>query len=331
MSAHTVYVISLRGKPLTPMTAAKARKLLRGGQAKKHWSKFNTCGIQMLVEVGAVTPRTALGVDNGTRFEGYSVVCGTENNLSVKLDLPGKKKIVRKIKERREARRTRRSRLRRRSVRWSNRSRKGFIAPSQLVVVQSRLKIIAALCRIYPVTMAGIEDVRFNHAKRRWGRNFSTVEIGKNKIRQWFDSRGIKRFEYRGFETAKLRKKYGYKKTHVKSADKFSAQCSDSLTLAAAVISGERVEPGPFLVVDDTYRCIRRKLHDSNIKKGGKREKYSCGTVRSLQKGLMIGTSRGKTGQLCGQNRKKFLYRDSANKRQECISLGWTNRRLKIK
>jgi len=328
---HTVFVLGSNGKPLTPTTQTKARKLLRGGQAKKCWSKFNTFGIQMLIDTRTETPDGALGIDNGAKFEGYSVVCGTENNLSVKLDLPDKKKIVRKLKERREARRTRRNRLRRRPARWSNRSRKGFIAPSQLVLVNSRLGVISELCRIYPIKYAAIEDVRFNHKKHRWGKFFSTVEIGKNKIRQWFDDRGIERFEYRGFKTAELRKQYGYKKTSVKSADKFSAHCSDSLTLAADVVCGEYIESGPFLVVDNIYRCVRRRLHDSNLKKGGIREKYSCGTVQSIQKGLIIGTKKGKVGQLCGEDRGKFRYRDGFNKRQTCSTLSWISSQFKVK
>ncbi len=331
MSIHSVYILDVHGKPLTPTTPAKTRKLLKGGQAKKRWSKFNTFGIQMLVSTRIEVPITALGVDNGAKFEGYSVVCHKENNLSVKLNLPNKKKITRKLKERREARRTRRSRLRRRPARWNNRSRKGFIAPSQLMLVLSRLKIISEFCRIYPISSVGIEDVRFNHFKHRWGQFFSSVEIGKNKIRQWFDDRKIARFEYKGFETAELRKQYGYKKTRVKNADKFSAHCSDSLTLAVDVVSGAYVEPGPFLVVDDTYRCVRRKIHDSNIKKGGIREKYSCGTVRGLQKGLIIGTKKGKIGQLCGENKGRFRYRDILNNRQTCSYLDWINRQFKIK
>ena len=199
------------------------------------------------------------------------------------------------------------------------------------MLVQTRLKIISELCRIYPINSAGIEDVRFNHFKHRWGHFFSSVEIGKNKIREWFDNREIKRFEYKGYETAELRKKYGYKKTSIKSADKFSAHCSDSLTLAADVTTGEYIKPGPLLIVDDTYRCVRRKIHDSNLKKGGKKEKYSHGSVQFLHKGLIIGTSKGKTGQLCGENIGKLRYRDSLNKRQLCYCLSWISSHFKTK
>jgi hypothetical protein len=44
---------------------------------------------------------------------------------------------------------------------------KGFIAPSQKVIVDSRLKVIGELCRIFPVSVAAIEDVCFDHAKEK--------------------------------------------------------------------------------------------------------------------------------------------------------------------
>ena len=100
---------------------------------------------------------------------------------------------------------------RRREPRFQNRSREGFIAPSQLVIVNSRLKVLNEFCKIYPVQNVALEDVRFNHAKYRWGGNFSTIEVGKNMIRNFFKDKEIKIFEYRGFETAEVRKRYGYK------------------------------------------------------------------------------------------------------------------------
>jgi len=72
---------------------------MHAGVAKPIWSRFNTFGIQMLVETRRETPQTTLGVDNGTKFEGYVVVCGKENSLAVKLDLPNKKNISLKLIE----------------------------------------------------------------------------------------------------------------------------------------------------------------------------------------------------------------------------------------
>jgi hypothetical protein len=320
---HLVFVLADDGTPLTPTTPAKAKKLLKGGVAKPVWSKFGTFGIRMLVETRRETPRASLGVDHGTKFEGYSVVVDAENTLNVKLDLPDKKAILKKLEQRREMRRARRHRkCRRRPCRSDNRSRKDFLAPSQKVIVDSRLKVIGELCRIYPVSVAGVEDVCFNHAAKRWGANFSTVEIGKAKIRAFFADRKINVTEYKGHETQELRLGFGYRKTGDKAADRFEAHCSDSLSLACAVGTGERVDPGSFLVVDDSYRPVRRRLHDMQPAKGGVRAPYSTGNVAGLRKGLLIGTGRGP-GRLCGISNGSFRYHDKTGKRQTVKAVRW--------
>ena len=324
-SKHSVFVLGQDGQSLTPTTPSKARKLLSGKVAKKVWSKFGTFGIQMLVSTRTETPDSTLGNDRGTKFDGYSAVIGNENPLNVMLLLPDKKVIVRKLEERRTLRRARRHRnCRRRPARFDNRKKKAdWLAPSQAVIVGSRQKVVGEMCRIFPINYAAIEDVRFNHAKHRWGSNFSTVEIGKTRLRKFFTDKGIKVVEYRGWETKELRKKYGYKKTKVKNAEKFTAHCSDSLTLAVDVSVGEHVEQGRFIVVDDTYRSKRRKLHYTQPAKGGIRENYSRGTVAGLRKGLLIGTSKGQIGQLCGELKHAYRFLNAERKRGSTKLLGW--------
>lgn len=257
---HTIFVLSIEGNPLTPTTPSKARKLLKSNQAKKAFNKFNEFGIQMLVETRKEVPKTSLGYDPGTKFEGFSVVVDKENNLNIKLDLPAKSNIVKKLKERGEARRTRRQRLRRRKARFNNRSRKGFIAPSQLVIICSRLKILKELIKCYPISIVGMEDVCFNHAKYRWGSNFSTIEIGKSLIRKFFKDSNIELIEFKGWETKEIREGYGYKKSKDKGENIFTSHCSDSLSLALEINRKESLEPRKFIVVDDKYRYIRRKI-----------------------------------------------------------------------
>lgn len=328
MSAtHSVFVLSQDWKPLAPTTPAKARKLLKAGVARKVWSKFGTFGIQLLTTSRQETPLTTAGVDHGTKYEGYAVICGGENVLSVKLDLPDKKQIVRKLEERRTLRRARRhNTCRRRPARFDNRTRlSNWLAPGQAVIVGSRLKVLGELFRYYPITVVGMEDVRFNHARHRWGQNFSTVEIGKARIRQFILAQGAQPYNFAGYDTKELREQYGYRKTKDKAADRFEAHCSDALALAVEVGPKQRVEPGRFVVVDDTYRSVRRKLHDTQPAPGGIRAPYSRGTVFGLRKGLLIGAINGKRGRLCGEYRGSYRYYDQHGKRQMTRRVAWVS------
>jgi hypothetical protein len=301
MSAHSVFVLAKDGIPLTPMKPAKAKKLMKAGIAKPVWNKFSQFGIQMLVETRKETPKTAMGIDNGTKFEGYSVVCGNENSINTMWKLPDKKDIIRKLKIKRLLRKERRRRnCRRRACRHNNRDRKGFISPSQLVIVNSRLKAIKELLKTYPIRLAGIEDVRFkNHHK---GNNYSTVEIGKNKIYDFLEKYVILH-KFKGWQTQKLRKLYGYKKYHIdKSVEIFSTHCCDSLTIATALTKNNYIGIGKFIVVNDSYRPIRRRLHDMKPSKNGIRAKYSTGNFMSIRKGSIC-----KFG-LLGGGTKNYAY-----------------------
>jgi hypothetical protein len=328
MSAYPVFVLSKDGNPLTPTKSAKAKKLLTAGVAKPVWNKFGQFGIQMLVDTRKHTPNTALGIDNGTKFEGYSVVCGAENQLNAMWKLPDKKKIVRKIEERRQLRRARRFRnTRRRPARFDNRKRDGFIAPSQLVMVNSRLKVIKELFRTYPIKTVGIENVRFNHARFRNGKNFSTVEIGKAKICQFLESHA-KLFKFAGHQTQKLRKLYGYNKTRVnKSSEKFASHCSDSLALATSLTANQHIHRGKFIVVDDSYRPVRRRLHDSQFSKGHIRYPYSTGNFAGIRKGTFC-----ELGTICGGTGKSAWIHDWNHHRigKSLNKIGWLSKRFPL-
>jgi hypothetical protein len=327
MSAHPVFVLGKDGTPLTPTKPAKARKLMENSVAKPVWNKFGQFGIQMLVETRNETPNTALGIDNGTKFEGYSVVCGNENNFNAMWKLPDKKQIVKKLTERRHLRRSRRQRnCRGRACKSNIRHKEGFIAPSQLVMINSRLKAIKEFFKTYPIKSIGIEDVRFR--KRHKGNNYSTVEIGKTMIKEFIQKYASIRM-FQGWQTQKLRKLYGYRKTHAdKSAEKFSTHCCDSLALATALTTKKPTKNGKFIIVDDSYRPIRRRLHDTQFSKGGIRYKYSNGNFKGIRKGTM--SSHGLIG---GGTGNGFRIYDWNGKRTFKVTdkINWVSKRFFIK
>jgi len=301
-----VFVLSKDGKPLTPCKESKARKLLEGKQAVPVWNKFNQFGLQMLVDTRKEIPKTVLGCDFGTKFEGYSVISGTENILNVMWKLPDKKKLVKKLEERKALRRARRFRnCRRRECRSDNRSKKGFIAPSQLQIIQSRQKCISELFNCYPFDAVVIEDVCFNHRDNRWGKNFSTIEIGKKMLYDFLRVKvGVGNLiQFNGYDTQGFREKLSLKKSSDKSEKKFSSHCVDSFVIANELSSAT---PNQDLVyVDDNYRFVRRRLHDTQPAKGGIRAKFSSGIFKGIRKGSMC-----EFGQIVGGTKEQVWYCD---------------------
>jgi hypothetical protein len=328
LSTHSVFVIHKDGTPITPTKSARAKKLMKTGVAKPVWNKFGQFGIQMLVETRKEIPNTAMGIDNGTVFEGYSVVCGKENNINVMWKLPDKKNIVDKITEKKLLRRERRRRnKRKRAWKWDNRKIKSFIAPSQLVIVNSRLKAIKEILKTYPIKLVGIEDVIFNHAKNKNGKNFSTIEYGKNKIYEFIEKYAILH-KFRGFQTQKLRKLYGYAKVKNKSTEKFSAHCCDSLALAIALTTNNHIDIGKFIIVDDSYRPVRRRLHYTNSVKSNIRRPYSKGNFMSMRKGSMC-----NFGLFCGGTKTYIRIYNWSHKRtaKSVKKIKWLSKRFFIK
>ena len=326
-SMSRIFVLSFTGKPLTPCKQGKARKMLFGGVAKVVWNKFGEFGIQMLIPTREETPKTVLGIDNGTKFEGYSLIVGKENQLNIMWLLPNKKTIVNKLEQRRQLRRARRWRTcRRRQARFDNRSRKGFIAPSQLMMVQSRLKAIQEFFKYYPVSKVAIEDVKFNHIDKHYGKNFSTIEIGKNIIKAFIIGK-VGRDNYitfEGFETGQIRENLRLKKSSNKSSETFNSHCVDSFSIASELSNSQ---PNfNIKVVDDTYRPTRRRLHDTQPKKGNIREKYSTGNFKGIRKGTIC-----EFGQIVGGTKNSFWIRNSDNKRIGRTNISYLSHNFKLK
>jgi len=301
-----VFVLGNEGNPLTPCKMSKARKLMEGLQAEPVWNKFGEFGIQMLIDTRKETPKTVLGCDFGTKFEGYSVLSGTENVLNIMWKLPDKKKLVKKLEERRQLRRARRQRnCRRREARFDNRSKDGFIAPSQLQIVNSRIKCISELFRCYPIDTVALEDVRFNHRDNKWGKNLSTVEVGKKMLYDYIRAKvGTGNLiQFTGYDTQWFREKYNLKKLSDKSAKKFTSHCVDSFVIANEL--SQAIPNENLIYVDDSYRAIRRRLHDSQPTKYGIRAKFSSGNFKGIRKGTMC-----EFGQIVGGTKQQAWYQD---------------------
>jgi len=282
-----VPVVSVDGKPLMPTTPAKARKLMRGKQAEGRRDKLGIFYLQMLRPVGNKVQEIALAVDPGSRFDGYAVASGKETQVKGMVLLP--KGIVDKLIRRSRLRRDRRSRnCRRRACRFSNRRRReAWIAPSQKAKVDFKLKVVRELCQLYPVTSIVVEDVRFNHYRKRWGKHFSTVEIGKTRL--YHELKNLASFvTVEGWQTTEARKKYRIKKTRTKAALVPESHANDAVAMMC-MHYGRNVNSPTSFFIWGAYNPVRRQLHKQKARKGGVRPAYGGTTGRyGIRKGDLV-------------------------------------------
>ena len=114
-----IAVIDKRGVALMPCTPPKARMLLKEGKAKLKRNKLGLFYLQLTYEQEADNQPLVVGIDPGSKFEGYSVV-GTRDTV-VNLMAEAPTHVKRAVEIRRTMRRARRSRKWRRPKRFKNR------------------------------------------------------------------------------------------------------------------------------------------------------------------------------------------------------------------
>lgn len=159
-----VYVLNKQGEPIMPCKEAKARKLLKQNKAKI--AKYELFTIQLLFDCENQTQEVNLGIDAGGKHIGVSAT--TEKQVLYEADIELRNDIVDKLSSRREARRTRRNRLRYRPARFNNRVKskhKGWLAPSVEQKINTHIQVIKHLYEILPITKLIIETAQFDIQK----------------------------------------------------------------------------------------------------------------------------------------------------------------------
>ena len=275
-----------------PCKPSKARKLLKRNLAEKCWNRLGQFYLRLKFDPKSPNEgqHVCLAVDTGSRWDGMAVVTEKRVLTTAELVLPkgiaGKRG---KIETRRRMRRARRYRKTpRRAKRFSNRRRpKGWIAPSQKAKVDFRTKIVDELRRLYPIDRFAVEDVRFDHPHKRWGKHFSTVEIGKTRFYEHLRSIGHLNL-YAGAETAEWRKKLELPKNPRKSALKWDAHASDAIAIGCAETGCTDPTPPEFWVWK-RFQYPRRQLHRLEPGKGGVRRRYGgSGSVCPFKKADVV-------------------------------------------
>ena len=290
-------VVSKSGISLMPCRPTKAKKLLRSGKANKKWNKLGIFYIQLTFDPRRpVKQPLAIGIDPGSKFEGFSVV-GTKytvlNIMSKAVDWV--KQAVEKRSNMRKARRYRKTR--RRKSKKNRRNNNKFLPPSTKARWDAKLRIVRHLCTILPIQYAIPEDVKAvtKPYQRRWNRNFSPLEVGKQYFYAELQKLGLTVILMSGTETQQLREFFGLKKQGDKSTLVFEGHCVDAWVLAAA-ITGAQYPTTRSLYYMVPLRFHRRQLHRLQFTKGKIRRRYGGTMSLGLKKGTLV---RHKKYSLC--------------------------------
>ena len=159
-----VFVLNQHGKPLMPCKPRKARLLLKQGKAKV--VKRTPFTLQLLHGSAGYKQSITLGVDSGYLNIGLSAVTEKQELFSAEVQL--RNDIVKLNSERRQYRRTRRSRKTwYRKPRFLNRGNKGkdWLAPSIQNKLDSHFKAIHQVQEILPVSKIIVEVAAFDIQK----------------------------------------------------------------------------------------------------------------------------------------------------------------------
>ncbi len=162
-----IYVLDKDGRPLMPTQhAGKVRRMLRDGRARIAGHAPFT--IQLLYETTTHTQPVALGLNPGSKVAGISA--STDRQELYHAEVRMRTDIVKLLSDRRETRRTRRSKrpIRYRAPRFDNRraSRKpGWLPPSVLQRVNAHVRLAERVCAFLPVTSITVETAQFDMQK----------------------------------------------------------------------------------------------------------------------------------------------------------------------
>ena len=252
--------------------------MIASKKATPFWKKGIFC-IRLNQEPSSRTTQPiALGIDPGSKKEGFTVKSAAHTLLNINADAVTWVKDA--VETRRTMRRSRRNRKTPCRQNLMNRSR-GSLPPSTKARWGWKLRIANWLLKMFPITAFVVEDVAAKTKKgcRKWNASFSPLEAGKKCFYSELQKLGSLTLR-QGYDTKALRDKFGLKKTSRKMAEVFSAHCVDSWVLANDVVGGHEKPENERLLCVTPLQFHRRMLHRMRPSKGGKRAAY--GGTRSM-------------------------------------------------
>ena len=246
----------------------------------------------MLDREDGITQPVVLGIDPGSKMEGYTVKSAHRTFLNIQSHARDGKAIQKSLEERANARRARRYRKTPcRKPRFNNRKRdNNWLPPSTKARWQLKLNIIRWLAQLYPITTVIVEDVKAitKEGKKHWNANFSPIQAGKTWFYTRIESDGFQLLKVEGRTTHTLRQQLGLYKTPHKLFTIFSAHCVDSWVLANSVTGNHFTPDLTEVLVLKPLTFTRRQLHRFNPSKGGIRSRYGGTRSLNLKKGTLV-------------------------------------------
>jgi hypothetical protein len=318
-----------------PCTPAKARHLFKSGKARPKRNKLGLFYVHLCYEQEPENQPLVVGIDPGSKFEGFSVV-GTQTTVTnLMVEAPDHVKDA--VSVRRTMRRARRHQKWRRPKRFNNRlNRKQRIPPSTRSRWEAKARIVKHLCTILPLTDVVVEDVqavtRQGAKGGKWNMSFSPVQVGKEHLYRLLCEMGLT-FQLReGWQTKALRDQYHLGKTKSKSKRSFDSHAVDAYVLAAS-LGGAEKPPCTRLWYVVPARLHRRQVHRLQASKGGERKPYGGTRSLGLKRGTLVSHPKYGRCTVGGFDRKKetiSLHDYRTNRRmtqgarvKDCRTLTW--------
>ena len=287
MSDIFVPVVDAEQHPLMPTTPARARRWIKGGKATAFWVGGLFC-VRLNVEPSArQLQRVALGMDPGSKKEALVVASAAHTYLNTQVDArEGVKQAEKQSTQMRRSRRMRRTPCR--QPRQNRKQSKQKLPPSTRARWQWKLRLARWLCRLFPVTVFVVEDIKASTKpnKRRWNRSFSPLEVGK----RWFYAELSQLAPVQtkpGYETKELREQLGLKKTGKKLAEVWNAHCVDAWVLAYSAVGGRKTPDTTRLVCIAPLNWYHRQLHRFEPETGGTRKPYGGTCSLGIKRGML--------------------------------------------
>ena len=303
-----------------PTKPSRAKKWIKSGKATPFWNNGVFCIRLNFNPSAQYKQEICVGVDPGSKKEGFTVKSEDSTYLNVQADAHNK--VSKKIEKRRELRRGRRSRKcpnrKNRTNRLANAAR---IPAGTRARWDYKLRILDWLAKMFPITHVCVEDIQAvtRKGRRQWNSSFSPLEVGK----QWFYAEIKKRwylFTLRGWQTQEVRDSLGLKKSKQKLSSEFTTHCVDSWCLASHVVGDNGVPNNMDVFTVAPIPIRRRELHRQNPQRGGKRPRYGGTRCLGYAKGTLVKHVKHGIAVICGfQNNGLSLQPIDGGKRI-CLS-----------